>query len=58
MVEVGNRKFFIRVKERGLLEEKIENYLNGRNMLEDDEGESPEVESGIRLESELCRDKR
>ncbi|PPS15502.1 hypothetical protein GOBAR_AA05079 [Gossypium barbadense] len=58
MMEVGNCKFPIRVKERGLLEEKIENPLKGRNMPEEDGGESPEVESGTRSESKLCPDER
>ncbi|KAK5842944.1 hypothetical protein PVK06_005367 [Gossypium arboreum] len=58
MMEVGNCKFPIRVKERGLLEEKIENPLKGRNMPEEDGGESPEVESGTSSESKLCPDER
>ncbi|KAK5844419.1 hypothetical protein PVK06_000557 [Gossypium arboreum] len=44
MMEVGNCIFPIRVKERGLSEEKIDNSVKVWNMSEEDGGESPEVE--------------
>ncbi|KAG8497544.1 hypothetical protein CXB51_008889 [Gossypium anomalum] len=58
MMEVGNCNFSIRVKERGLSKEKIENSLNVRNIPKEDGGESPEVESGTRPESECCPEGR
>ncbi|KAG8503708.1 hypothetical protein CXB51_001640 [Gossypium anomalum] len=58
MMEVGNCIFPIRVKERGLSKEKIENSLDIMNTLEEDGGESLELESRTKSESECCLEGR
>ncbi|TYI24394.1 hypothetical protein ES332_A06G230900v1 [Gossypium tomentosum] len=57
-MEVGNCKFPIRIIERGMSEWKCEKFLDGRGQLEEKRGESPEVESGIRSESENFSEER
>ncbi|KAH1047052.1 hypothetical protein J1N35_037836 [Gossypium stocksii] len=54
MMEVGNCIFLIRIKERGLSEERIENSLDVMNSPEEGGGESPEVELGFRPKSKGC----